>query len=118
MKKLMSIITMLLVVIGISGCGNKVPTEVTVYPTGNIQFLEVGKDIAEGEYTYTVDGDSDFVSAQIITKGSSYYNEVKTSGSFGGKPESLANNFVLSDGEVLCVGVGKNQNSITFTKEK
>ncbi len=51
MKKLISIITMLLVVIGISGCGSSVPIEVTVYPTGELQILTVGKDIAEGTYT-------------------------------------------------------------------
>ena len=52
MKKLMSIITMLLVVIGISGCGNSAPKEVTVTrDQGEVVKLEVGKDIAEGEYT-------------------------------------------------------------------
>ena len=51
-KKLLSILSIFILILGVSGCGNSAPKEVTVTrDQGEVVKLEVGKDIAEGEYT-------------------------------------------------------------------
>lgn len=52
MKKLLLILVLCLSTIGLVGCGSSAPTKVTLDPkNGQYQMLEVGKDIAEGNFT-------------------------------------------------------------------
>ena len=119
MKKLMSIITMLLVVIGISGCGSSVPTEVTVEP-GKMTTLVVGEDIAEGTYTYEVSGSDGEVKGEICSQGSMRYDINKSEGKlYGGSdgyylPESL----ILSSNDTLFIQPEEENGTVKIIKEK
>ena len=114
MKKLMSIITMLLVVIGISGCGSSVPTEVTVEP-GKMTTLVVGEDIAEGTYTYEVSGSDEEVQAVITAPGDVYYGTIKSSGKLYSEDDSrLPKNIILTKGDVLFIQPNEKNGQVTI----
>lgn len=102
-KKLISIITTLLVVIGISGCGSSVATEVTVELTGELQILTVGKDIAEGTYTYEVSYSDEIVGGVITTSGSSDYDTLVNKKPVGVTSYELPKHIILSEGNVILI---------------
>lgn len=70
MKKLLLILVLCLSTIGLAGCGS---SKVTLDPkNGKYQMLEVGKDIAEGNYV-----SNEEISYAITTQGSLYYDMYK-----------------------------------------
>lgn len=73
MKKLLLILVLCLSTIGLAGCGSSAPTKVTLDPkNGKYQMLEVGKDIAEGNYV-----SNEEIGYAITTQGSLYYDLYK-----------------------------------------
>lgn len=73
MKKLLLILVLCLRTIGLAGCGSSAPTKVTLDPkNGRYQMLEVGKDIAEGNYV-----SNEKIKYAITTQGSLYYDLYK-----------------------------------------
>ena len=142
MKKLLSMINMLLVVIGISGCGNSAPTKVSISADeGEVVKLEVGKDIAPGEYTIQTNSslpDYEYGVAiqKVGSKDSEIYdafNSGKYEGSFDCGAESCLSSTIgtkpidkvkLEDGEFLFIGLGDDDSKektgiteVTLTKE-
>lgn len=70
MKKLLLILVLCLSTIGLAGCGS---SKVTLDPkNGKYQMLEVGKDIAEGNYV-----SNEEIEYTITTQGSLYYDLYK-----------------------------------------
>lgn len=70
MKKLLLILVLCLSTIGLAGCGS---SKVTLDPkNGKYQMLEVGKDIAEGNYV-----SNEKIKYAITTQGSLYYDMYK-----------------------------------------
>ena len=117
MKKFMSIITMLLVVIGISWCGSSVPTEVTVEPTGELQILTVGKDIAEGTYTYEVSGSDEIVGGVITTPGSSDYDTIVNKKPVSGTSYELPKHIIVSEGNVILINPSSENGTVTIKQK-
>lgn len=73
MKKLLLILVLCLSTIGLAGCGSSAPTKVTLDPkNGTYQMLEVGKDIAEGNYASNKE-----IDYAITSQGSLYYDLYK-----------------------------------------
>lgn len=73
MKKLLLILVLCLSTIGLAGCGSSAPTKVTLDPkNGKYQMLEVGKDIAEGNYV-----SNEEIYFAIATKGTQTYDYLK-----------------------------------------
>lgn len=70
MKKLLLILVLCLSTIGFAGCGS---SKVTLDPkNGKYQMLEVGKDIAEGNYV-----SNEEIEYAITSQGSLYYDIYK-----------------------------------------
>lgn len=88
---------MLLVVIGISGCGSSVATKVVVEPTRELQILTVGEDIAKGTYTYEVSGSDEIVGGVITTPGSSDYDTLVNKKPVGATSYELPKRIILSE---------------------
>lgn len=116
-KKLISIITTLLVVIGISGCGSSVPTEVTVEPTGELQILTVGKDITEGTYIYEVSGSDEIVGGVITTPGSSDYDTLVNKKPVGVTSYELPKHIILSEGNVILIKASSENGTVTIKQK-
>lgn len=73
MKKILLILVLCLSTIGLAGCGSSAPTKVTLDPkNGEYQMLEVGKDIAEGNY---VSNEETYY--EITTQGTLSYDAFK-----------------------------------------
>ncbi len=116
-KKLISIITMLLVEISISGCGSSVATEVTVEPTGELQILTVGKDIAEGTYTYEVSGSDEIVGGVITTPGSLDYDTLVNKKLVGATSYELPKHIILSEGNVILIKPSSENDTVTIKQK-
>ena len=108
---------MLLVVIGISGCGSSVPIEVTVYPTGELQILTVGKDIAEGTYTQEVSGSDEIVGGVITTPGSSYYDTLVNKKLVGATSYELPKHIILLEGNVILIKLSFENGTVTIKQK-
>lgn len=117
MKKLLLILVLCLRTIGLAGCGSSAPTKVTLDPkNGRYQMLEVGKDIAEGNYV-----SNEKIKYAITTQGSLYYDLYKQlvatqEGSFGPGSGSVieGTNIQLTKGDFLFVKV---YSQITLSKK-
>lgn len=113
MKKLLLILVLCLSTIGLAGCGSSVPTKVTLDPkNGKYQMLEVGKDIAEGNYA-----SNEEIAYAITTQGSLFYDLYKeivaTQKSEGSVARMQGTNIKLTKGDFLFVIVNSK---ITLSK--
>lgn len=116
MKKLMSIITMLLVVIGISGCGSSLPTEINVEQTSGFHEYVVGEDIAPGKYKVICENLDNKGLIVITTQGSNIYDQIKNRQTFD--YESYAKTeFELKKDEILFVGYVEGMGEVKIEKE-
>lgn len=114
MKKLLLILVLCLSTIGLAGCGSSAPTKVTLDPkNGKYQMLEVGKDIAEGNYA-----SNEEIEYAITTQGSLYYDLYKeivaTQKSQGSVARIEGTNIQLTKGDFLFVIVNSQ---ITLSKK-
>lgn len=114
MKKLLLILVLCLSTIGLAGCGSSAPTKVTLDPKkGKYQMLEVGKDIAEGNYA-----SNEKIEYTITTQGSLYYDLYKeivaTQQSKGSVARIEGTNIQLTKGDFLLVIVNSQ---ITLSKK-
>lgn len=115
MKKLLLILVLCLSTIGLAGCGSSVPTKVTLDPkNGEYQMLEVGKDIAEGNYV-----SNEEISFSITTQGTYSYDlfkETVSTQKWSGGPGgggSKGRNIKLAKGDFLFVRVNSQ---VTLSK--
>lgn len=111
MKKLLLILVLCLSTIGLAGCGS---SKVTLDPkNGKYQMLEVGKDIAEGNYA-----SNEEIEYAITTQGSLYYDFYKeivaTQKSQGSVARKEGTNIQLTKGDFLFVIVNSQ---ITLSKK-
>lgn len=111
-KKLLSILSIFVLILGVSGCGNSAPKEVTVTrDQGEVVKLEVGKDIAEGEYTLTSNTGSEVTVAKMKDTAPNFteFDTLEIEGSFcvgfDNKMPGVVdtNNITLSEGDYLFV---------------
>lgn len=116
MKKLLLILVLCLSTIGLAGCGSSVPTKVTLDPkNGEYQMLEVGKDIAEGNYI-----SDEEIAYDITTQGTQKYDLFKQTVAkqeWTGGPGSSGiegTNIQLTKGDFLLVIVNSQ---ITLSKK-